>query len=233
MKRLNKVRRGAKNLPYSYYDWPKEEQERHDYINNEISALIQGYELLRKRAKRIFNDKDSKTRLILAEHYGLDNDLINLALAMYQDDKEGVEITESLVEDYDLCKVLHVHQILSPMNVGEDFISLNPRRQLDYTAFPVAIGLNPRASKRDVLDFIEKKWTRISGDIQSHTNKGLLRVRKRKHGLEMIDFLYTHQSKPAKVLKQMLDEKFPNNGLVYFEITALINAEKKRRKADI
>lgn len=201
-------------------------------INDELWTIIQGYEELRKRTQKILNDDLFKIREKIADKYGLDFDLVDFASAVSNKNEELKKLIKVYAEDIDMCRITNLRDdYLNPANKGEEIIYLRQKTQLFYTAYPVAIAINAKATKRDVLDFIEKKWPWI--DSQRFQEMKPLRIRPRKYKQEIIDFLWEYQSLTSKTLKNKLDENFPKNGIVYFEINNLLRDERKRRNQEL
>lgn len=235
LRRLKKLENKERILKGNYDEWAKEEQLKHDYINNEINSIIEGYENLRKRSQKLFTFKSNNVRRTIASYYGLDSELIDLALSKYK--KEDEEKRLNLLqfhEEPDMCRVVNDYdEQLNPENKGEEIIYLEPDRQIFLNAFPVSIAIHPRAAKRDVLDFIEKKWSLVEQAISGFNEKGVLKNRNRKHSQTLLDFIWEHQSLPAKKIKTKLDAKFPKNGLLYYDIGKIIQLEKERRSRNL
>lgn len=149
-KRLRRLSR-HKNLPEGKYDeWTNEEKKEHDYINNEIGSLIDEYERLRKRCKKLFRDRGFGIREKIASYYGLDNNLMNLALAMIEKDEQAIYFAKMHAEP-DMCQLIDLNEEVSPYNKCEEIIWMRPVKQIFCAAYPVAMAIHPRASKRDVL----------------------------------------------------------------------------------
>ncbi len=216
-----------------YDEMTPEQRKAFDRFNAEIGPLLEGYELLRKKAKRIFGGRHFRKAEALAERYGLDQPLATFAEALLTKgpDLKYVE-TARLMADLDMCRVLEAHDFIHPFNKGEEIIHLNSRLKLQLLAYPVAIGIHPRASKRDVLDYIEKRWPWIEANfgLRDGVEAGALKIKKRKHSQKLLDFLWENRQSPPKTLKKRLDEEFPGNGLVYFEITRLLRYERQKRE---
>jgi len=232
-KAIKKLRRLEKHhvMPAGMYkDWTPEEQKKHDAINNELSSIIDGYELLRKRCRKVLADKAALYQQKIAYDFGLDSSLQNLARALLEKDKERMDFWKNYIGDEaDMCiPAASYEDEMSPMNKGDEIIYLSPRRQLSLIAYPVAIRIHPKAAKRDVLDYVEKRWPWIEMLLRLKDEKAL-KVRKRKYSQEMLDFIWVHRFIPAKELKKKLDDVFPRNGIVYYEIYKIISLEKARR----
>lgn len=232
-KAIKKLRRLAKHdqIPSGKYDdWTPEEQKRHDEINQELGSIVDGYELLRKRCKRVMADKYFLHRKKIAYDFGLDVDLQNLARALMEKDIETLKYWEDYGSDeVDMCIPAAAYEDeMSPLNKGDEIIYLSPKRQLSLIAYPFAIRIHPKAAKRDVLEYIEKRWKWIESMLRLNGEKAL-KIRKRKHSQEMLDFIWENRFVPVKEIKKRLDDKFPHNGIVYYEVYKIISLEKARR----
>lgn len=229
-KRLERA--SKKDFPAGMYDtWTPAQQKKHDAINKEIGELIDGYELLRKRCKKLFKEGGFKEQRTLAEVYGLDNDLTGFVRALLAGDENMMRYWDWSL---DMCRTENLYEEqLSPLNKGEEIIYLRPSRQTELMAYPLAIRVHSKASKRDILDYIEKRWKWIESLLRMSEEEKILRARKRKHTQEMLDFMWELRSIPSKEIKKKLDERFPKNGLVYDEINKTLSLERKRRTGDI
>lgn len=230
-RKIKKLRKKSRKYPEGMYDtWTKDEQEKHDRINREIGEIIDGYEKLRKRCKKLFGDDFSKIQSTISEVYELDVDQIGYIECLFSPKyKKIVDFMKSRAE-LDMCKISDFHDDeLNPANKGEEIIYLNRRRQLFLNAYPIAVCIHPRASKRDVIDFIEKRWKWIEYNFLRNYAEKKLKYGRRKHGQEMLDFLWQNRFLPSQKLKEKLDHKFPKNGLVYFEIAKILQLEKDKR----
>jgi len=212
----------------NYDKWTKKEKEEHDYWNKEAGEIIDEYEKLKIRAKKLTHNKEYKHKQAIAWKYGLDMPLINLAIALYKNDR-SFSTVNYLLEGGDMVRVHSDYQDeIMPLNKGEDFSRLSSKKQLELITYPVSIRIHRNASKRDLLDFIEKQWWIIDGAIKEYDEKPY-RARSRKHSQKMLDFIWKNRSIPIANLKKKLDEEFPNNGLVYYELSKIIGLEKQRR----
>ena len=211
----------------NYYTWTAEERAKHDHFNNEAGRIIEEYEKLKKRADKIVHSKEYLLKQKIAWRYGLDADLIQLTISRYKKDRQAV--STYLIEHGDMCRVhADLDDQLSAFNKGDDWIKLKPRKQLELISYPFSLGIHRNATKRDVLDFIEKNWWIISKGMRELDEKPY-RARKRKHEQTMLDFIWNHRSLPAIKLKEKLDIDFPKNGLAYYELSKLIQLEKRKR----
>ncbi len=210
-----------------------EQKKRHNDFNNEFDFIIKGYELLRKRCKKLLRTKYFIQEEKIASKYGLDLDLLMFAKALIDETDPYPQLSLQAGSIVDMCQLVDFcDDELNPANKGEEIIYLNTKRQLMLASYPIAICINQKASKRDVLDYIEKRWKWIE-NAQTLYQEKAFKIRKRKHSQEMIDFIWENKTLPAKKIKEKLNEKFPKNGLIYHEITKLIQLEKQRRSKEI
>jgi predicted metal-dependent hydrolase len=124
-------------------------------------------------------------------------------------------------------------EVCSNSDSGKNIVSLNPRLRLGITASKIAIKIHPRASKRDVLDFVAKRWPWIESQLRTMSTDKALRTRKRKHSQKLLDFMWQNRSYTAKEIKRRLNKSFPNNGLAYHEISKIIDYEGKKRFGEL
>lgn len=98
--------------------------------------------------------------------------------------------------------------------------------------FPIALRISPYASKRDIINYIEKNFREVSEIQQTYKNELIKigHVRTKRQGKRKIhEFIWTNQSVPMKELKDLVHEKF-KEVLMGHELKAIIKKENKRRK---
>jgi len=101
-----------------------------------------------------------------------------------------------------------------------------PDHRLTMMLHPIHICISPLATKRDVLDFVAKRWREIR-DLLDAYSEGEPTVRKRRK--EARDqFILEHWEVPSKELADMVCEKFPGELLTYADINAIRQYLKKR-----
>jgi hypothetical protein len=129
-----------------------------------------------------------------------------------------------------MCNVFHLdEELVHNLNPGNENLLVNFSNRVFLQAYPIAICINPMASKRDVLDFVEKRWSWIENNFLRTFEDQAFRGRKRKHKQEILDFIWENRRFRNQIIKEKLDKKFPGNGLVYYEITKLLQQEGERR----
>jgi hypothetical protein len=166
----------------------------------------------------------------IAEKYGIDMDTL---ISLY-----GLQENEEMIwgDASDLCVILDNCDNFEDVDAIEDNYcyprnTKTPSQDMFIRAYPVSINLHKLASKRDVLDFIEKNWDLIESYFELSRNKKH-RIRSRKN-LNRDNFIWENRNVGANEIKRLLDEKFPENGLVYFDIHKIISNERKRRQKKI
>lgn len=230
LSKIKRLRRNNKNPDGMYDTWTNEEKANHEYINKELTEIIDAYNKLRKRTNKLMIDDYWKTRQGISQKYNLDSEQINYIECLFNSKRKDILSFMKFLAEFEMCKVSDLHQDeLSPLNKGEEIIYLNKRRQLLLNAYPVGILINPRASKNDVLDFIENRWNWIEMSYLRTYAEKKLKYGKRKHNQKILDFIWSNRFLPSKKLKEKLDEQFPKNGLVYYEINKILQGEKNKR----
>ena len=229
---LRKLKRLRKNHKYEgmYDTWTEEEKKKRAYFDKEIGEILDAYNKLRKRTNKLVVDDYLKTRSVISEVYNLDSEQISYIETLFNPEyKDSVNFMRS-VADLDMCKIWDFNEDeLHPLNKGNEIIYLNSKRQLLLNAYPVAICVHPKASKRDVLDFIEKKWNWIENNFLRSYAEKKLKYGKRKYDQKLLDFLWSNRFLSSKKLKEKLNERFPKNTLVYYEIVKILQLEKEKR----
>ncbi len=229
-RKIKRLRKNDKHFKGMYDTWTDEDKVKDDYINKELGEIINAYDKLRKRCNKLMITDYSKSQEAISTIYNLDMEQIAYLLCLFSPKCEDIIDSMKSLADFNMCKVYDMHhEELSPYNKGEEIIYLNRRRQSFLNAYPVGVFIHPRASKNDVLDFVEKRWKWIeNGFLRTYADKKL-KYGKRKHDQKMLDFMWSNRFLKPKKLKECLDEQFPKNGLVYYEITKILQTERSKR----
>jgi len=189
------------------------------------------------------NKKFEKEATKVMRKYGITYGTLE-GLGYYIDDKEefnwGSLNPRSLIcDDYDMCMIVDTFQL----KYGKKYQKINKEywnEDFDpeiiiksyLSSYPIGINIHKFASKRDVIDFIEKRWPSINAFLKTYREKPK-RIRKRKLSRKLADCIWENHNLPVKKIKQIIDEEFPHNGLVYWQILKIKNLEKKRRNRKI
>jgi len=195
-----------------------------------FDLLFEKYMELNEIAKRLQKKYDRnflKTAEKMAEAYGLDSNL--LGFISFSMDKELSKYNH--FEDYlDMCVFEDNNSKYLLFDYTDLPLIFNPAYKNHLRAYPVSIDIHKYASKRDVLDYIEKNWEKIYINcLGEHTDYKPMRFRKRKIDREIVDFIWASKTLKGKEIKKLLDEKFPHNGIIYYEIPKIISIERGRR----
>jgi len=204
----------------------------------EVMGLLKEYRKLDAKAKKYLKNNYSeldKFASLMAEKYGLDMELLRPVIFSLSSLKEG-KFKQSILYDAistDLCFFVDNNDDnLNPSFPPMPF-ALDTRKQDHFKVFPVSIDIHRFATKRDLLDFIEKKWFWIENCLAQYREYKNVKFRRRKLDRKITDFIWKNKDLPTKELKILFDKKFPNNSLVYYEFSKIISQENKRRNRKI
>jgi len=105
------------------------------------------------------------------------------------------------------------------------------KRFIDATeikAYPISINIHKLASKRDVMDFINKRWFEIETNLNFYRRDINPRIRK-KINTERDELVWKNKNlKPEKIIK-LLSDKNIKQGLIYNDIYKILSLERKNR----
>lgn len=103
-------------------------------------------------------------------------------------------------------------------------------------AYPVTLHISPYASKRDILDYIERLFTTEIAPVQKKYRRADVKIgsqRKRNKALRERDaFIYSLRGQPYKEIYRLVKKKFPgvSESLDEGAVGKIISVETKRRK---
>ncbi len=189
-------------------------------------------EKLQKRImKRIFKKDIITTKLrkslkIIAEKYDIDRALMPSILGYFMAEEVG---KYSFLDFVDVCEIVGTELFVEEITNG---LKRFGGKELDEITHPVMIKLSRLTTKRDLLDFVNKKWPEIKNYLYNNGDeKESIRIRKRpKASRAVLDFIFEKYRNGAQYVVKLLDDKFPGHGLSYSEVTKLFNQERERRK---
>ncbi|MCX6783951.1 MAG: hypothetical protein NT141_02690 [candidate division WWE3 bacterium] len=211
----------------------------------------QGQTKIRLRIKELLNSKDfnkdfdevkslwnsttkkdrkrlNKLFLKLAENYFLDMETTGFLFSTLFNFKTNLDdYSDSYL---DICQVYdEVDEYLNE-NFPVDFDippSHNPRKRALLNAYPIHIGISPYATKRDVLDYVTKRWELIRDMLNGYIeNPPIFRKNKKS---ERDDFIWSNKEKKAKKIAELVNEKFPEEDLTYSDIPAILRYLEKMK----
>ena len=188
-------------------------------------SLTDKYKKLKREAQSTTKNNYNKLVENIINQYGISYEAIELAIAMQDGHFDYVKRQK---HDVHLCTINDDYlNHLAPLNPADDFVALNPKLKRRILAFPISIGISPRATKADIIDFIDKNWWWINNAIQQHGLKPL-RIRKRKHSKELIELIWKNRQLRLKKIGELIQAKFQKT-LIYNDIQDIITYEKKKR----
>ena len=168
----------------------------------------------------MLSDKYYKLKKSLCRKYGIDPVLFDrLAHGLRNNSLDGWDFSED--SSSDTC----IFEIVDEYETPEDIHGFHIKTvdQITKSIYPVEIKVHMFASKRDVIDFVEKRWNLISPFLK------VKRIKQRKLPREVADFIWKHCDKKAKEISILVSEHFPEYSLVYSDINRFLNDERKRR----
>lgn len=109
--------------------------------------------------------------------------------------------------------------------------SQRPDKRMQLLTYPIHIGISPKASKRDILDFINKRWTEIRDYLDMYEeNPTQIRTRRKK---ERDEFIWENKDVKSSKLAELVNDKFPNESLTYSDIHKILYSLRKRKKSEL
>ena len=131
-------------------------------------------------------------------------------------------------QETDFCIIQDNHEEYFEENTLKVPFEFDIQKQTQMRAYPVSIDLHKFVTKRDILDFINKRWDIIEDLLMKSSGKKK-RFRQRKLDRRLVDFIWEKRELPLKKIATALKVEFPKSGLMYYEIAKIINLEKRRR----
>lgn len=128
-------------------------------ITKEIENISEYYKSTRSKTGKIVDS--------LIDRYAIDPELITeLSVSqILQKDNPNID------GYYDMCKVIDLYDQLNNADFGDPPIQLDRQLQQEFRVYPVHLQIHRLASKRDVLDYIEKRWDFIESFLDSYRDK--------------------------------------------------------------
>lgn len=216
------------------------EEEREGLIFDKVMKnRIEFEELMKELREANPRPKIDEILDYFAEGYGISEETlwyIFHLLPLEKNEIEGKEINTSWLED--MCFVIdnydeELNSVESPEIYPSVPIELNRRKQRHIRSYPISIDIHRFANKRDILDFINKRWEIIEDKLNVYTDEKKKRFRRRKYDRKLLDFIWKNKDLKSKELIELLNIEFPKHGLVYFEVSKLIQLERNRRNKDL
>jgi len=172
------------------------------------------------RKEHLLKNPGFRLRRSLCRQYGIEPILFDRLLSAFKENRlEGWDFDEA--SSSDTCVIETQKGSDQPEDIHE--FHLRSVDGIEEEIYPVKIKIHRFASKRDILDFVEKNWAEIGSFLHEK------RIRARKIPREITDFIWKHRNKKAKEIVPLLRERFPGRNLAYFEVNKILDEEKKRR----
>lgn len=104
----------------------------------------------------------------------------------------------------------------------------------DISTYPIAIHISPYASKRNILDYVEKYYMTEINRLQRQYRDpvvGIGRHRTKKASIRNRNrFLYNNQRMNRKQLVRIVNQRYPEASVDEGSVGKIISIERKRRK---
>lgn len=210
--------------------YKKERTSQRDIaLNTQYNHLWHEYRNLLKEFRRYFKRKRSTADKILdvmANKYGLAGYLLGGVWEhLNSADKANLDHGYFL----DTCKIDYNDEFYKFVERAGLPITMDFNKQRELAVYPVSLNLHRFTTKRDLLDFIEKRWSHIEAYLRD-PDKQKPRFRTRTHDRKLVDFLWKNKQLENAALKKSLNDNFPGNTLVYYEFRKIIESERTRRR---
>lgn len=130
--------------------------------------------------------------------------------------------------DLDFCRIAdEVDEILKDPEHDNFVAQPSPKLvyRLSMMRYPIHICISPLASKRDVLDYVAKRWSEIRDLLDAYTDAPVIRKRPKA---ARDRFIWEHREVPSRQLAEMVRERFPGERVEYFDIDSIKHHLKKR-----
>jgi hypothetical protein len=168
---------------------------------------------------RLADDPEKRNTLLqeLAERYSLD---AYPGSPLWQLITSGVASADDA--DVGFCHI--VDEATEVLDRGSSCFLTPPalswEQQHRLKLYPVHITVSPLATKREVIDYVAKRWPEIRGLLDTHRKKEP-RVRKRPQGLRD-EFIWENRILPCKQLADMVNAKFSGESQTYSTVQAIV-----------
>ncbi len=190
-----------------------------EHFQNDLKALLS------------IKDKFQKNKKLheIAEKYSIDD---SIGSPLFKLSKSPLSDFTRSNDDLDVCQIYDQkskeYDLVSMAVYSKDPDSFPEEIKKSKYKFPIHIAISPLASKRDVLDFINKRWFEIRGRLDLHQEKNITNFRK-KPNEQRDQFIWEHRELPASEIANLVNEKFPNSNLIYSDISSILYILRKRK----
>lgn len=173
--------------------------------------------------------KQNKALWKLAYKYRLEYEMGSPLLNYIMKKKKILDWDLSNNEDVCMISDEEDHYLNECFRVDFDYPpSRLPMKRAQIKAFPIHIGINIYATKRDVLDFVNKRWDEIRYMLDCFTADRPSVTRKRVKA-ERDELIWENRGLPARDLADLVNAKFPEENLTYSDINSILYYLKQRK----
>jgi len=178
------------------------------------------------------NNKRNKLLRKFAEKYLLEYEpgspLVDLVM------ERSPRLNKQIGHELDVCQLYdEVDEYLNE-NFPLDFNippSRHPHKRAQLKAFPIHMGISPYATKRDVLDFISKRWGHIRYMLDAYLENP--RIIKRKPKTARDKLIWKSQKLSATQIAALVNRRYPDENLTYSDVNSILYYLRKRRQSKI
>jgi|GEM_PF-2917561 len=213
------------------------EEDKNDLVNYPLNAFL----YIPQRARSLFPkiDREKPMRIIntckvFVKQQGVDSFYIDSMLTLFLFFNKTIDIPLRISNDRnDLLKLEHIPSELSWFSNKDHYLLKRAYEHFDYISkkYPIALYINPKASQRQIQDFLAKNWSFIKTHEKDVKTNVSGHKKKNKSKQERNDFIYQNRNLPRKKIMEMIIEEFPSSEIVdYGYIGKIISLEKKRRE---
>lgn len=177
--------------------------------------------------------KQNKQLWKFAEKYSLEFEMGSPFLDLVTGRNSKI-LDEQIGHELDVCELYdEVDEYLNE-NFPRDFDippSRRPDKRAQLNAFPIHIGISPQATKRDVLDFISKRWDHIRYMLDTYLEKPkIIRVKPKS---KRDEFIWKNRNLPSSKIAELVNEKYPDSVLTYSDINSILYYLRKRKQTKL
>ena len=211
-----------------------------------VPPMTQGQRKTRQRLKELFENEVFKSELAdiwaMPNKRRRDKELWKFAYKYRLEFDPGSPLFSVVVgsdpgfdnqrgHELDVCELYDEEDKYLNEQFRRDF-DLPPSRKPDerarIMAYPIHMGISIYATKRDVLDFVNKRWEHIRYMLDCFTNDKPGVIRK-KIKSERDDLIWENMGLPAKEIAEIVNTKFPEENLTYADVNSILYYLKQRK----
>lgn len=188
-------------------------------------------EVFKKKLQSVKGMDDIKERREaanqLAKEYNLD---ISVGTRMFKESAIPALNSDRPAYDLDVCRLVDAKSSREEeLAFFEATGKLFNKRELNV--FPVHLMITPEASKRDVLDFINKNWQLVQAYMEKYKRE--IPVLRKRPNKERDERIWELQHLGAKIVAEKINKEFSNTNFSYADVNKILHRMRKKRKSDL